>query len=298
MLKTNEDKLVRISVVGEVASPTLRDVYRISAQGNPVVLPGVGGITYNIRVGDPACGWEADHVEPGVSTENKENDPRSGQAANNAFNVLSCVGNEAIVTTGEAKGAKGVVTGKHGGIEHVLIDVQPEIMNKLVIGDKFLVKAYGVGLKLLDTPEVKVMNLDPAFLRAMKPKVLGGKLEVPVTHLVPAATMGSGLGANQCYSGDYDIQLFDDDMRKQYELDDIKLGDLVAIIDADHTFGRIYKHGAISIGIVVHTNCVLAGHGPGVTTLFTSTAGKIVPRIDKKANIASILKLRKDLLSR
>lgn len=61
MLKTNEDKLVRISVVGEVASPILRDVYRISAQGNPVVLPGVGGITYNIRVGDPACGWEADH---------------------------------------------------------------------------------------------------------------------------------------------------------------------------------------------------------------------------------------------
>jgi hypothetical protein len=202
------------------------------------------------------------------------------------------------VTTGEAKGAKGVVTGKHGGIEHVLIDVQPEIMNKLVIGDKFLVKAYGVGLKLLDAPEVKVMNLDPAFLRAMKPKVLGGKLEVPVTHLVPAATMGSGLGANQCYSGDYDIQLFDDDMRKQYELDDIKLGDLVAIIDADHTFGRIYKHGAISVGIVVHTNCVLAGHGPGVTTLFTSTTGKMVPRIDKKANIASILKLRKDLLSR
>jgi hypothetical protein len=298
MLKTNEDKLVRISVVGEVVSPTLRDVYRISAQGNPVVLPGVGGITYNIRVGDPACGWEADHVEPGVSTENKENDPRAGQAANNAFNVLSCVGNEAIVTTGEAKGAKGVVTGKHGGIEHVLIDVQPEIMNKLVIGDKFLVKAYGVGLKLLDAPEAKVMNLDPAFLRAMKPKVLGGKLEVPVTHLVPAATMGSGLGANQCYSGDYDIQLFDDDMRKQYELDDIKLGDLVAIIDADHTFGRIYKHGAISVGIVVHTNCVLAGHGPGVTTLFTSTAGKIVPRIDKKANIAPILKLRKDLLSR
>jgi hypothetical protein len=298
MLKTNEDRLVRISVTGEVVSPTFRDVYRISAQGKPVVLPGVGGITYNVRVGDLACGWEADHVEPGVSVENKENDARSGQAANNAFNVLSCVGNEAIVTTGEAKGAKGVVTGKHGGIEHVLVDVQPEIMDKLVIGDKFLVKAYGVGLKLLDAPEVTVMNLDPAFLKIMKPKVSDGKLEVSVTHLVPAATMGSGLGANQSYSGDYDIQLFDDGVRKQYDLDDIRLGDLVAIIDADHTFGRIYKHGAISVGIVVHTNCVIAGHGPGVTTLFTSTTGKIVPRIDKKANIAAILKLRKDLATR
>ena len=110
MLKTNEDKLVKISVMGEAVSPVSRDIYKISAQGTPVVLPGVGGITYNIRVGDRACGWQADHVEPGVSVENKENDPRWGQAANNAFNVLSCVGNEAIVTTGDAKGARGVVT--------------------------------------------------------------------------------------------------------------------------------------------------------------------------------------------
>ena len=296
MLRTNEDKLVKISVVGEVVSPVFgRDVYKITAQGNPVVLPGVGGITYNIRVGDPASGWQADHVEPGVSVENKENDPRFGQGANAAFNVLSCVGNEATIISGEAKGSKGVVTGKHGGIEHVLVDVQPEVMDKLVIGDKFLVKAFGVGLQLLDAPQVTVMNLDPKFLTALKPRLKGDKLEVPVTHMVPAAIMGSGLGANQTYSGDYDIQLFDEKVRKQFGLDDLRLGDLVAIIDADHTFGRIYKQGAISVGITVHTNCVIAGHGPGVTTLFTSSTGKIVPRIDKKANIASILKLRKDI---
>ena len=75
MLRTNEAKLVKISVVGEVASPIFgRSPYRISADGHPVVLPSVGGITYNIRVGDLACGWEADHVEPGVSIENKEKD--------------------------------------------------------------------------------------------------------------------------------------------------------------------------------------------------------------------------------
>jgi hypothetical protein len=166
MLRTNADKLVQISVMGEVASPTLRSVYNVSATGTPSVLPGVGGITYNIRVGDPACGWEADHVEPGVSLENKENDPRSGQAANTAFNVLTCIGNEAVVVTGEAKGAKGVVTGKHGGIEHVLVDFPPETLDKLLHGDKILVKAFGVGLKLADFPEIKVMNMDPRFLEA------------------------------------------------------------------------------------------------------------------------------------
>jgi hypothetical protein len=296
MLRTNSDKLVKISVVGEIASPIYgRGIYNISAEGIPMVLPGVGGITYNVRVGDPACGWEADHVEPGVSIENKENDPRFGQSANTALNVLSCVGNEAVVFSGDAKGSKGVVTGKHGGIEHVLVDFQPSVLEKLMLGDKVLIKAFGVGLKLLDYPDIKVMNMDPLFLEALNPKPNNEKLEVPVTHIIPAGVMGSGLGANQTYSGDYDIQLFDENTIKEYGLEDLRLGDLVAILDADHTYGRIYRKGAITVGIIVHTNCVTSGHGPGVTTLFTSSKGKIIPIIEAKANIAYILKLRTDI---
>jgi len=296
MLRINVDKLVKISVVGEVASPVFgRGVYNISAEGTPMVLPGVGGITYNVRVGDPACGWEADHVEPGVSIENKESDPRYGQSANAALNVLSCVGNEAVVVTGDAKGAMGIVTGKHGGIEHVLVDFKSETLEKLMLGDKVLVKAFGVGMKLLDFTEIKLMNMDPHFLKTLDPRPQGDKLEVPVTHVIPAAIMGSGLGANQTYSGDYDIQLFDESVRREYGLEDLRLGDLVAILDADHSYGRIYRRGAVSVGIVAHTNSVTSGHGPGVTTLFTSSTGKIVPKIDAKANIASILKLRTDI---
>ena len=295
MLKTNAEKLIKISVMGEIASPTIRSVYNVSAIGKPLVLPGVGGITYNLRVGDPACGWEADHVEPGASVENKENDARSGQAANTAFNVLSCIGNQATIATGDAKGAKGTVTGKHGGIEHVLVDFPSETLEKLLLGDRVLVKAFGVGLKLVDFPEIKVLNMDPRLLEALNPKPNGDKLEVPVTHIVPAAVMGSGLGANQVNSGDYDIQLFDETIVEQYGLESLRLGDLVAIIDADHSFGRIYRQGAVSVGMVVHSNCVTAGHGPGVTTLMTSPDGKIVPQINPKANIASLLKLRADI---
>ena len=71
MIKTNVDKLIKLSVMGEIISPTLRQIYKVSATGTPFVLPSVGGITYNLRVGDPAVGWEADHVEPGISLENK-----------------------------------------------------------------------------------------------------------------------------------------------------------------------------------------------------------------------------------
>ena len=296
MLRTNADKLVKISVVGEVSSPVIRkSVYSISPTGAPAILPGVGGISYNLRVGDPACGWQADHVEPGVSVRNKESDTRYGQEANIAFNVLSCVGNEAKVVSGDAKSAKGVVTGKHGGIDHVLVDFPSEILDKLVPGDKILVKAFGVGLKLIDFPAVKVMNMDPCFLRALNPNPNGDQLEVSVSHLVPAAIMGSGLGANQTQSGDYDIQLFDETIKEQYELDNLRLGDLVAIIDADNSYGRIYRQGAISVGIVVHTDCITAGHGPGVTTLMTSKSGKITPKIETKANITCLLRMRADI---
>jgi hypothetical protein len=205
------------------------------------------------------------------------------------------VGNEAIVVNGDGKGARGVVTGKHGGIEHVLIDFPSGILDKLVLGDKILVKAFGTGLKLVDFPEIKVFNMDPALLTAWDPQPKENKLLVPVTHVVPAAVMGSGLGANQVNSGDYDIQMFDKAVVDQYKLETLRLGDLVAIVDADHSFGRIYRQGAVSVGVVIHSNCVTAGHGPGVTTLMTSSDGKIVPLINREANVASLLKLRADI---
>jgi hypothetical protein len=296
LINTNRDKIVKISVIGEVVSPVVGDaVYKISADGEPVVLPGVGGITYNLRVGDVATGWMADHVEPGVSIENRVTDRRYPNGQSRALNVLSCVGNEATVVEGDAKGDKGVVVGKHGGIEHVMVDFQPETMEKLVIEDKVMIKAYGVGLKLLDLPEVKLFNVSPEFLEAVDPTIKGGKLEVPVTHTIPAAIMGSGLGRSHVASGDYDITMFCEATCEEYGLEDVRFGDLVAILDADHSYGRIYRRGAVSVGIVTHSDCVIAGHGPGVTTLFTSKTGAIKPVMDPDANIATLMKLRDDI---
>ncbi len=296
MLKTNRDKLVKVSVMGEVVSPVISDaVYKITADGEPVILPGVGGITYNIRVGDPACGWMADHVEPGVSLENRVSDSRFPRGQSNALNVLACIGNEAVVVKGDAKGEKGVVVGKHGGIEHVMVDFPPETMEKLVIEDRVQIRACGVGLKLLDAPDVKVYNTSPEFLDAVNPRVVKRMLEVPVTHVVPAAIMGSGLGSSQTSSGDYDITMFCSETVKECHVEDLRLGDLVAITDADSSYGRIYRKGAVTVGIVTHSNCVVAGHGPGVTTLFTSTKGMIKPVVKNYANIAKLLKLRDDL---
>ena len=120
MLRTNKDKLVMLSVMGEISSPGVRP--RMCYDGKIRVIPGTGGIAYNVKVGDLAFGWAGDHVEPGVSTKRKDED------ANRGYNILSCVGNTAYVISGDAKGAKGVVTGKHGGIEHVLIHFERDVL--------------------------------------------------------------------------------------------------------------------------------------------------------------------------
>lgn len=289
MLHTNIARLVRQSVIGEITSP-LGGVnpYRIDPTGHADIFPGVGGITYNVRIGDPACGLFADHVEPGVSISNFTQ--YQGQPGpNRALNLFSCVGNVATITSGEAKGCLGRVTGKHGGIEHVLVDFDPEILEKLVIGDKMQIRAFGCGLAFTDYPDIKVLNLDPALADAMGIEENGdGTLTVPVTHTVPSRIMGSGIGAMHSNSGDYDIQLFDQPTVDEFGLADLRMGDVVAIIDADATYGRIYKSGGVLIGIVVHSDCVIAGHGPGVMVAMSSRDGKIVPKIDSSANLRNL----------
>lgn len=287
-METNEKNLVELSVMGEITSPLSgSQPYCITPEGKPTILPSVGGITYNIKVGDNAIQWEADHVEPCVSVKNKDRDE------NGALNLLSCIGNVARIITGDAKGHTGVVTGKHGGIENVLIDFEDRTLEKLAIGDKILVRSVGVGLTLEKYPHIKLINMSPNLLKhfPLRQDKTKDVLHVPVTHIIPAAIMGSGLGSQHCYRGDYDIQLFDKPHVNKHHLQTLRFGDIIAIADADHTFGRIYKTGAVSIGVIVHSNCVTAGHGPGVTTLLTSADGKIVPFIDSNANIGVYLKI-------
>lgn len=261
-------------------------LYDVGSDGEPRILPAVGGVTPNVRVGDSAFAFLADHIEPAVSLRH------SDDRQNTSLNVLACIGNEAIVLTGDAKGETGRVTGKHGGVEHVLVDFEPSAMRKMSIGDRVQVWAHGLGLRLLDAPEVKAFNADPDLLDACGARIEDGRVHVSVARTVPAAVMGSGLGRSTVVRGDYDIQTFDDRMAEDYGLRDLRLGDLIAIVDADHSFGRIYRTGAVSVGVVVHGRSFVAGHGPGVTTLLTSKSGAIDVSIDSGANLASLLRLR------
>jgi hypothetical protein len=101
--------------------------------------------------------------------------------------------------------------------------------------------------------------------------------------------MGSGLGMGNCYSGDYDITTTDKKLIAELGIDKLRFGDIVAITDADNRFGRSYLTGAVSIGVVVHSDCLIAGHGPGVATLLTDIEGKIKPVIKEGSNVGAYL---------
>lgn len=279
MLRTNIEKTVMESAQGKIHHPTRKSPYIIDANGEARVLPSVGGITYNVKIGDAALGWECDHVEPGVSIRNEDQDE------NLALFTLACIGNEAIVISGDGKGAKGYVTGTHGGIEHTIIYFEEQDLAKMAIDDKVIIKTWGQGLKLLDYPDIHLMSIDPNMFLRIPILGEGFKIKVPVVAEVPAYLMGSGIGAPTAYNGDYDIMTEDMKEIKRLGLDKLKLGDLVLLQDCDNTFGRGYKKGAVSIGVVIHSDCVIMGHGPGITIIMTCKDGQIESIFDENANI-------------
>jgi len=294
----NQKELVLMAVQGFIAPPGHWDPpYTIDPDGEIHVVPGTGSITYNFRTGDSAINIAGDHVEPAVTLYNLGVAGERSSRESRGLNTLACIGNRVKVLDGEAKGAEGWVIGKHGGAEHVMVDFTDDgVFDSLAIGDKMRVYATGLGLKLKNVNGVKAFNLSPNLVEALTRAGMGvtadGMLRVPVTHLLPAKILGSGLGASHVYRGDYDIQLFDEGSVEESNLSTLRFGDIVAIVNADHSFGRIYRNGAITIGVIAHSRSDIAGHGPGVTTIVTSAEGKIEPVIDPNANLAKLLNLR------
>ncbi len=281
-MKTNRERLVKQSVQGKVHHPLGND-YRVERTGEPRVLPATGGICYNVKVGDPAFGWEGDHIEPGVSVRNED------KRENQAFTALSCIGNEAIVVSGDAKGSRGYVTGKHGGIDHVLIYFDDETLNALAIDDKIMIRAQGQGLKLEDYPEIKVMNIDPELFDRIDIQEVDGQVQMPVAVEVPAVMMASGLGARHAYSGDFDIMTGDHAGIKETGIDQLRFGDLVLLRDMNCAYGYDYQPGYASIGVVVHSDCIKMGHGPGITVIATGPEEKLTGFVAEGANIRDII---------
>ncbi len=292
--RINHRDLVMVTISGQIAHPVGRaNPYRIGYDGVPRVLPGTGGIVLNQRIGDRCVGLAGDHIEPGVSLHNNGREvvgPRNGP--NTALMTYACIGNTVRVLSGACTGQTGVVTGKHGGVNHVMVDFPSRVLAALAIGDRMQIISHGLGMRLIDYPRIEALNCSPRLLAAWGIRARDGRLQVPASHLVPASLMGSGLGKNNTWMGDYDIQLSDAALRRRYRLGSLRFGDLVAVLDADNRRGPSFRSGRVTLGIIVHGDSTVSGHGPGFTPLLTGPASLLQPVLDARANLAAVLGIR------
>ena len=294
-MKTNVDSLVRMKVKGEIIHPELwiERGFATTWDGRPKLTVGIGGIVHNVRVGDPVFGWYADHLNAGVAVSDPDRNKQRG------VNVFSCIGNEAKVLTGSAKGAKGVVIGKTyffaGGSYRLVVDFKPEDREKLTIGDKMEIEAWGTGLSITGLEDVKIMSMSPDLLPKLGVKEMDGKLQVPVVKTLPGSLMGTGVGRGGSHMGAWDIQSCSPELNKEYDLYSLRFGDIVAVTDVTCDLGNSVYEDHVVIGVVSHGESELGGHGPGIVTIFSGPKHKLEPVHDPKANVGYILGLRDDL---
>ena len=283
-LRTNAAQLVEIAVCGNVSQPSLRyPGYTLDQYGVGAVLPGMSGVVYNARVGDPAFGWAGDHVEPGTSIANPDPAPEF------ALHYLTCMGNQAIITNGLAKGARGIVTGEHA---RILVDFSAEANDLICVGDTIQITAVGRGIEFTDYPQIVLKKCSPQLIAGIPIEELpNGHIRVPVAMELPPRIMGSGAELNSEYV-DQDLMSGDRDLMAELGIDQMRLGDLVVIPDSDHRFGRGFRKGAATIALCIHGDSVMTGHGPGILTLMTCPEPLIEWVIDPNANIANYLHIR------
>ena len=191
MLKTNKDRLIETAVEG-IVQPASGRGFSVTWNGKPKNSIGTASINYTATIGDPVYKWaDADHVEPDVTIQGRDKE----NASDCALASLACIGNQAKVVSGDAKGSKGVFIGRHAGADD-LVWFPDDVKDKLTLDDRVLIRSKGVGLVIEGFEDVKVNKCSPEFLEKIGIEVKDGKLVVPVVTELPGYTTTPGGGAD------------------------------------------------------------------------------------------------------
>ncbi|HET9898072.1 MAG TPA: DUF4438 domain-containing protein [Streptosporangiaceae bacterium] len=282
---------VAVNLLGVVEHPSFGDSpYRIDADGAPYVPVGDGGLVLGVRLGDFALAPGSDHVAPGACLVHPDD------AARHALLLYSCIGNQAVVRSGAAAGATGAVIGKRGESGRLIAGFDSEVLPMMRPGDQVSVRSAGQGAAHPVPAGVMALNVDPGLLQALPITRDSRGLQVSVRAILPAKLAGNGLG-RPAAAWDLDLQVPPARTSSQAAPVDLPLllGDLVAINDIDARYNIGYRHGWVTIGVIVHGASPLPGHGPGMTAVLTGPASALrpVPDVARHTGLtASMLNIR------
>ncbi len=273
-LLTNAASLVHTRLIGLVTAASVNAV--INPAGFAEVLPGQGGVLIWPTLGEVAMGWQSDHLEAGASVRN------SDPAADQAMQILACVGNRAMVLDGSAAMSRGMVVGKHGA---VLISFPRSTLQQMGPGDRVVIDAFGVGLQITGQDQVFLHSCDPALLGWMvdgaEPH---GRLRIRVSAVFGREAAGGGLGMP---ASRFNLDL-DPDLASRPGTGaaaTLRLGDIVAVADQDHRSERRFRVGWLAVGVLCHGRSAAGGHGVGMATLLTAPADRISLIADSGASL-------------
>lgn len=264
-------RAVAVNLAGVVESPAMGATpYRVDVDGRPYVPVGDGGIVLGVGLGDLVTAALGDHVAPGATVGHPD------QAARHGLTAFACVGNRVVVRSGAAAGEQGRVFGKRGEDGRLLVWLPDDALERLRPGDGVAVRAYGQGTRLPGQPdEVELLNLDPALASALGIVPEAGGLDVAVRAVVPSRLAGNGIG-RPAQQWDVDLAFAPDDP----VLAALRLGDLLAVSDLDVRHGMGFRRGHLTIGLVVHGDSPMPGHGPGLVPLLCGPARVLRPGPD------------------
>lgn len=272
----NAGRLVR-SRLAAVIQPTRANA-AVAPDGRLRVRPGQGGVVLGVGLGSSAGEWVADHLEPGISLSHP--DP----AANSALQTLACVGNRVTMADGPAAGAEGIVFGKHGAV--LAMFAGPDL-ERIAPGERAVVVAEGVGLAVADEPDLACHSCSPRLLeRLLIGRDGSGRLRLPVRRILPPETAAAGIGMPVWK---FNMDLHVDQAPVVALTRDLRFGDIVAVRDQDHRFGRQYRKGWLCVGVIAHGVSVSGGHGFGLMTLLTAPADRLALEEAEDATLSRLL---------
>jgi hypothetical protein len=259
---------VAVNLLGVVEHPAMAGgPYRIDGAGRPYVPAGDGGIVLGVELGDSVFRRATDHAAPGACLVHP--DP----AARHALAMYACIGNEVVVTTGAAAGARGAVAGKRGEEGRVVTAFSQDVLAVMRPGDQVRVRAVGQGWRPPGfAGHISVLNISPELLPLLPLAVsdgggTAGVVTAGVRMAVPSKIAGNGIG-RPAVSWDLDLQL----AAPADGGDEVLLGDLLAVADIDARYNMGYRRGWVTVGVVAHGASPLPGHGPGITPILTGPA--------------------------
>lgn len=285
-ITTNKNSLPVKAVIGEIAPSTVQGfgLMAMDPDGKGHYRVQNGGITYNYRLGDSCMGLTGENLQPGISTKG------SGAYDGMTYGFYCCVGNEVTIAAGPLSGKKGFVTGKVTGAG-ITVDFDNEIVQQMCGDERFYIKACGVGLAIDGEENVALHNMDPAFFEKLNVTKEDDTYLVNVKTVLPGYLVGPAIGGS-VITNCAEIMSDHGPCDEEFGLNNLCVGDIVAITDLDTTSGRTVYNGAVTIGVIVSGDSITLGGGPGIMTIMSSRATVIKPVLCEEANIKNYIDIK------